>query len=99
MSTPTPKNLQLFFERLRKARVDKGLRQEEIAANLRIALSTNNNWERGVNLPRIDVIEKLSRLLDCPLEWLLTGREQGVIWPVRAGPGPPPPPARHARGF
>lgn len=73
----------LFSSRLRKARKDNGLTQENVARNLDITTHTYQNWEREVSVPKIDIIIKLASVLDVTLEWLLTGENRGLIREIK----------------
>lgn len=52
-------------------RVAAGLKQEEIARELKINRSTVAKWETGRAKPRADVLVKLARLFGCTVDELL----------------------------
>ena len=64
-----------FPERLKSARKNKGLTQEQLAALLGVTNSTVQNYERGISLPRGGTIRKLPEVLDCSGFWLMGGEE------------------------
>lgn len=65
-----------FYENLKKARLNKGLSQIQLAEKLSIAKSTYSMYETGKREPNIQTIKKLAVLLDVSLDYLLTGKEQ-----------------------
>lgn len=58
---------ELLVERLKEARNNKGLKQQEVADQLGIKANTISNWERGRTEPDIDTFVKLCRIyqIDC----------------------------------
>ncbi|MBS4750249.1 helix-turn-helix domain-containing protein [Granulicatella sp. zg-ZJ] len=56
---------------LKKARVDKGLSQEEVANVLFVTRQTISRWEQNNTLPNIYVLETLSQLYGVGLEELI----------------------------
>jgi transcriptional regulator with XRE-family HTH domain len=58
-------------ERLREIRKYYRKSQRDMAAALGIGIITWQNYERGVNLPKIST---LSKLADIDVNWILTGR-------------------------
>lgn len=48
-------------------RVDQGLTQAEFADRLFISPKTISNWERGINLPPLDVLINISKTFQVPL--------------------------------
>lgn len=75
-----------FGARLRKARRDMGLTQNQLARELDIQPFNISRWETGrVKSPERGTIVKLARALRCDAGWLLTGEH-----PVDAGVDPEP---------
>jgi transcriptional regulator with XRE-family HTH domain len=68
-------------DRLRKAREEAGLSQQDLAADLGIARQSVSNYESGRFRPRRPVMLAWAMRTKVPLEWLMTGV---------AGPGPSP---------
>lgn len=62
--------------RLREARLQKGLKQEEVANALGKTKSVISRWEKGENRPDADSIFDLSELLDVNPNWLLEWEER-----------------------
>ncbi len=58
---------ELLVERLKEARNNKGLKQQEVAGQLGIKANTISNWEKGRTEPDIDTFVKLCRIyqIDC----------------------------------
>lgn len=69
----------LIAARLRAARKAKGLSQASVAEAVSRTEEAISNIERGLALPRLDLLQKLSGLLDVPLDELVR---------VPAGDGP-----------
>jgi transcriptional regulator with XRE-family HTH domain len=63
--------MQNFGERLRDARLKKGLKQSDIAVKLDCAPTSLTNWERGKIQPPLDVLSRLCDVLEVsPLDLL-----------------------------
>lgn len=58
---------ELLVERLKEARNNKGLKQQEVADQLGIKANTVSNWEKGRTEPDIDTFAKLCKIyqVDC----------------------------------
>lgn len=58
---------ELLIERLKSARTDKGLKQQDVAEQLGIKANTISNWEKGRTEPDIDTFVKLCDIyeIDC----------------------------------
>lgn len=58
---------ELLVERLKEARNNKGLKQQEVADQLGIKANTISNWEKGRTEPDIDTFVKLCQIyqIDC----------------------------------
>lgn len=58
---------ELLVEKLKEARNNKGLKQQEVADQLGIKANTISNWEKGRTEPDIDTFVKLCRIyqIDC----------------------------------
>ncbi len=65
ISTPT-------YTRLRAVRVARGLSQRDVAAFCRVHYSTVSYWESGRMKPRRSAARRLARLLDTPVDVLMT---------------------------
>lgn len=60
-----------FGNILKKIRTDKGLTQEELAKKINTSRSNIANYENEKNMPSIEVLEKLSSILNCSIDYLL----------------------------
>ena len=71
-------------ERIRHVR--GSLSQAEFSGRMAVHEQTLGKYERNVRLPDAAFLERLHRLFDCDINWLLTGK-------TNPAPPPPPPPA------
>ncbi|MGB9892556.1 XRE family transcriptional regulator [Thermodesulfovibrio yellowstonii] len=62
-------------ERIKQARIKKGLTQEELARRLGIAYPTLSKYENGHRIPDANLLSHLAKELDCDPGWLLIGDE------------------------
>lgn len=60
-----------FGDNLKKIRQDCNLTQEELAKKIDTSRSNIANYENNKNMPSIDVLSKLSEILDCSVDYLL----------------------------
>ena len=58
-------------ERIKQARKNKGLTQEELADLLNITARGLQNYERNTRQPRIEMLNKIAKILRVPLESLV----------------------------
>ncbi len=54
----------MFGDKLKSARLNKNLKQSELARILNIKNTTISNWEKGLSKPDFDMIERLCEILD-----------------------------------
>ena len=54
---------------LRKARDEKDLTREQLAALVHVSASTIENWERGISTPGPDDVDSIARALNHPTLW------------------------------
>jgi transcriptional regulator with XRE-family HTH domain len=73
-------------ERIRKAREDAGMSQQQFADELGVDRKTVGNWEADRNQPRYRDLMLVSSVADVSLEWL-AGDLFRPISPVLAGTG------------
>lgn len=63
--------MENFGDRLKAARLRKGLKQSDVAAHLDCAPTSLTNWEKGNVQPSVDVLARLCEVLEVsPLELL-----------------------------
>jgi transcriptional regulator with XRE-family HTH domain len=65
-----------FGDNLKKIRQDCNLTQEELAKKIDTSRSNIANYENNKNMPSIDVLSKLSEVLDCSIDYLLGKSEE-----------------------
>ena len=70
-------SLDLFKERLAETRKEKGLTQAELARRLGVTAQAVSKWERGNAYPDIELLDGISTVLDCSLDYLFQ-YEKGV---------------------
>ncbi|AEX84748.1 CI-like repressor protein [Marinitoga phage MPV1] len=63
--------MEKFAERLKRARLNKNLRQKDLADLLHVGQSTVAMWERGKSIPDIKIASELAKLLDVSVDFLL----------------------------
>lgn len=64
-----------FQERIRDIRKQSGLSQEQFAEKLNVTRQAVSNWERGVNLPDIGMLIRISDAFDISLDTLVKGEK------------------------
>ena len=65
-----------FGERLRKARIDRGMNQEQLARAIGLTQASISQFEKGLRMPTPANIRKFAQILDLREEDL-TGQSQG----------------------
>lgn len=60
-----------FGNNLKKIRQDNELTQEELAKKLNTSRSNIANYENDKNMPSVDMLEKLSKILNCSIDYLM----------------------------
>ncbi len=63
---------ELLVDRLKKARAESGLKQQDVAAQLGLKANTISNWEKGRTEPDIDSFVKLCDIYDVDCAALLS---------------------------
>ena len=61
----------MFNDRLRSARISKGLTLQKMADRLDLALRTYQNYESGDREPHYDMLVQIADILDIPTDFLL----------------------------
>ncbi len=62
--------MAIFFKRVHDLRVDNDFKQREIAERLNVNVNTYPHWESGMYEIPIDIIDKLSKIYDCSVDYL-----------------------------
>lgn len=60
----------IFADRLKEARIAKGLTQKELAAKAEVASASYSAYEKGKNFPPLDSALRLAKVLGVSLDWL-----------------------------
>lgn len=60
---------------IKKAREGKGLSQEQLAERLNVTRQAVSNWERGKTQPDIEMLQRLSEVLEVSVEELIYGEK------------------------
>lgn len=60
-----------FGTNLKKIRQDNDLTQDELAKKINTSRSNIANYENDKNMPSIDILEKLSEVFNCSIDYLL----------------------------
>ncbi|WP_281168432.1 helix-turn-helix domain-containing protein [Desulfovirgula thermocuniculi] len=60
-----------FGERLRKRRMELGLRQEDVGKWVHVGKSTVSQWENGIHMPDMETVSILANHLGVSVDWLL----------------------------
>ena len=63
-------------KKLKEARVNSGLTQEQVAEKIMVSRQTISNWENGKSLPDIISVMKMSDLYQISLDELLKGDQR-----------------------
>lgn len=61
----------MLHENLKKARINKGLSQEQLALKLNVVRQTVSKWEKGTSVPDAEALLHLSEALETPVNTLL----------------------------
>ena len=67
----------MLKDNIKKARLDAGLTQLEVAEKLGVAQAQYDRWENGGRNPKDDTVEKLAEILNTSFE-ILKGRDDGL---------------------
>lgn len=66
--------IDTFAARMRTARLQKGMKKTRLARALNMTAQAVSSWEEGRTEPNIEVLMKLSDVLETPIEFLLEGK-------------------------
>lgn len=61
----------MISERLRELRLSKGMLQRDVSTHLQVTRETYSKYERGVTIPPLLVVEKLSLLYDISADYFI----------------------------
>lgn len=71
------RNLKMLKDNIKKARLDAGLTQKEVAEKLGVAQAQYARWENGGRNPKDETVEKLAEIFNTSFE-TLKGRDDGL---------------------
>jgi transcriptional regulator with XRE-family HTH domain len=63
----------LYGKRIKKARINKGLTQRQLAEKVSVHPNAIGEYERGTVAPSFFIMVKISKALDVSLDWLAGG--------------------------
>uniref|UniRef100_UPI003F68E8A6 helix-turn-helix domain-containing protein n=1 Tax=Streptococcus pluranimalium TaxID=82348 RepID=UPI003F68E8A6 len=66
----------MFSERLKQLRIDRNLRQKDIAEYFGTSPQSYAQWEKGLRKPSQDSLEKLAKFFDVSIDYLLGNTDQ-----------------------
>ena len=61
---------QVFAERLKELRTSKSIAQDKLAEDLSLSKSSVSFWERGINIPRLDIAAAIAEYFGVSLDYL-----------------------------
>lgn len=68
--------MRIFAERLKAARLNKGLGSVELGALLSVGNSSVSRWEAGVREPSLDTIANIAEILGVSVSYLIGGSDE-----------------------
>lgn len=68
-----------FGNILKKIRQENNLTQEELAKKINTSRSNIANYENDKNMPSLDMLDKLSKIFDCSIDYLLGKTNENAI--------------------
>jgi len=63
--------VNIFCKRLRELRLEKELKQSDVAKNMNVVFGTISNWERGKSFPNIEELKNLADYFNVSADYLL----------------------------
>ena len=74
--------LILRAERLREARILRGLSQSELATNLGVTKQAISQYENGIIVPKADVLSQIISELDMPISYFSKPDDIKILTPI-----------------
>ena len=74
-----------FSARLRRARIKRGLRREDIAVAVRRSADAIRRWENLGKEPSYDVLIATAAVLGVPVDWLIGASDREPDWNKKPG--------------
>ena len=72
-----------FSEKLKEARKNAGLSQEQLAEKLCVSRQAVTKWETGKGMPDIENIKAVSGLLNVSIDYLLSDESEATLGEIR----------------
>lgn len=72
-----------FSEKLKEARKNAGLSQEQLAEKLCVSRQAVTKWETGKGMPDIENIKAVSGLLNVSIDYLLSDESEAALGEIR----------------
>jgi len=69
-----------FSKRLKRARAEKRISQEQLAERLSVSRQTVSKWETEKSYPEVEKLIELAGLLEVSIDYLLLGIETAFVW-------------------
>ena len=63
--------MNVFHERIKELRLEKGLSQGDVALKLEVTRSAYSNYEQGIREPSYDILAKLCLLFEVSADYLI----------------------------
>lgn len=60
-----------FPEILRELREKKGITQQQLAATLNLSKNAISHYEKGINMPNLDTVQKIADVFNVSVDYLL----------------------------
>ena len=71
-------NQKMFGQRIREARMSRGITQEEFAEEIDVSPSYYQKLERGVRTCSLDILVSIAEHLNVSTDYLLTGKRRST---------------------
>lgn len=66
-----------FNRNLKRLRIERGMKQEELAQRMHVSRQTVSGWETGRRQPDLDTLKQLAEVLDADIHELIYGSKPG----------------------
>lgn len=70
--------MNTFDKNLKRLRMERKLKQEELAERLSVTRQTVSGWETGRRQPDLDMLQKLAEVLEVDIQELIYGNKPGA---------------------
>lgn len=73
---PEAESRRVFQQRFNELLHSRNLTQKEIAAACGVSTSTVSTWSKGINMPRMDKLERLAAFFNLPTSYFIEPRDK-----------------------